>query len=133
MNTNTFTDKLEVSVTITNTGNTSGKEVVQLYLTAPQDKVDKPVIELKAFDKTKVLKPNSSQTVKFILNPKDLASFIDDDSAWVVEKGVYTIKIGTSSLQIKQTANFTVAQNIIAEKVHDVFKLDIPMNAVLKY
>ena len=75
----------EVSVTVKNTGASEGKEVVQLYVSAPDNKAaNKPVKELKAFAKTKSLKPGESETVTLNVKAADLASFDETASAWVV-------------------------------------------------
>ncbi len=127
-----FKDKIEVSVKVTNTGKVAGKEVVQLYISAPAKLVDKPSEELKAFAKTKELAPGKSQTLNFTIIASDLASFIDEQSAWIAEKGNYTVKIGASSLDIKLKKEFSLTSNITTEKVHNTFDLDVPMNDVLE-
>jgi len=121
----TFKDKLTVSVTVKNTGKTAGKEVVQLYLNAPSKFIDKPKEELKAFAKTKELKPGESQTLTFTLSPKDLASFLENKSAWIAEAGNYNVLVGASSLDIKQSASFSVANEITVEKVKKAFETDV--------
>lgn len=120
----TFSDKLTVSVTVKNTGKFAGKEVVQLYLSAPSKTIDKPKEELKAFGKTKELKPGESETLTLTLSPKDLASFLESKSAWVAEAGEYKVLVGASSLDIKKTASFKVAKEITVEKVTKSFALD---------
>lgn len=120
----TFSDKLTVSVTVKNTGKVAGKEVVQLYLSAPSKTIDKPKEELKAFGKTKELKPGESETLTLTLTPKDLASFLESKSAWVAEAGDYKVLVGASSLDIKKTASFKVAKEITVEKVTKSFALD---------
>jgi len=120
----TFSDKLTVSVTVKNTGKVAGKEVVQLYLNAPSKTIDKPKVELKAFGKTKELKPGESETLILNLSPKDLASFLESRSAWVAEAGDYKVLVGASSLDIKKTASFKVAKEITVEKVKKSFALD---------
>jgi len=120
----TFKDKLTVSVTVKNTGKVAGKEVVQLYLSAPSKSIDKPKEEIKAFAKTKELKPGESQTLSLTLSPKDLASFLENKSAWVAEAGTYKVLVGASSLDIKQKALFSVANEITVEKVKKAFELD---------
>jgi beta-glucosidase len=59
------------------------------------------------------------------LNPKDLASFITDKNAWIAEAGSYKVAIGTSSLDIKQTANFTLTKEIMTEKTNPTFTPDL--------
>ena len=120
----TFKNNLKVTVKITNTGKVSGKEIVELYLSAPQKLVDKPNAELKAFAKTKELKPGESQIVTMELKPEDLASFVTAQSSWIAEAGTYKISIGASSLDVKQSAEFQLNQNIIVKKVQPVFKAE---------
>lgn len=117
LSTATFDDSLLVSTTVTNTGNFNGKEVVQLYISAPAETMHKPRKELKGFVKTKKLKPGESQKVSFKLEAKDLASFDVGASAWSVEKGEYLIQIGKSSADIILTETFSVAAPLQVETV----------------
>lgn len=120
LNTKTMNKNIVASITITNTGKVAGKEIVQLYISAPKGKIDKPNEELKAFAKTNLLQPGQSQTIKFVLTPADLASFNTDQSSWVADAGTYVVKIGSSSEQIKQTADFTLPSSIVTEKCNKV-------------
>ncbi|WP_223255500.1 fibronectin type III-like domain-contianing protein [Flavobacterium sp. LM4] len=86
--------------------------------------MDKPKEELKAFAKTKELKPGESQTLTLRLAPKDLASFLENRSAWIAEAGKYKVLAVTSSLNIKQTTSFSVEKEITVEKVKKAFELD---------
>ncbi|MGO4819498.1 glycoside hydrolase family 3 N-terminal domain-containing protein [Flavobacterium sp. W22_SRS_FP1] len=124
LSSNTFTDKMEVTVTIKNTGTVAGKEVVQLYLSAPSKNIDKPSSELKAFGKTNLLQAGESQLIRLSLNPKDLASFIASKNAWIAEAGEYKVAIGTSSLDMKQTASFSLANELLVEKTNSSFAAD---------
>ena len=117
-----FSKKLSLSVEVTNVGEVAGKEVVQVYLSAPAKSMDKPALELKAFAKTELLSPKQSQTLSFTLTPESLASFDTARSAWVVEAGTYTLKVGNSAENILQTATFTVPKEIVVQKVADVLK-----------
>ena len=101
-----------------NAGQTAGKEVVQVYLSAPSEKLHKPREELVAFAKTQLLEPGQSQTLTFDLNARDLTSFDAASSAWLAEAGEYVIKAGASSREIKQTASFRLTEDIIAKKVN---------------
>ena len=120
----TFANKITATVTVKNTGKFAGKEVVELYLSAPSKNIDKPSSELKAFAKTKLLQPGESQTITLTLNPKNLASFVTAKNAWIAEAGTYKVAIGTSSLNIKQTAKFTLTKELIVEKTNAAFAAD---------
>ncbi len=113
----TFGEGLTASLVITNTGAVAGREVVQLYLSAPGQKTPKPALELRAFAKTKALKPGESETVSFSLAPRDLASFDEASSSWVAEAGTYTVRIGASSADIRRTATFTRKEEETIETV----------------
>jgi beta-glucosidase len=120
-----FAEKMTLSVTVKNNGKTAGKEVIQLYLSAPSKNIDKPSSELKAFAKTNLLQAGESQTLTLTLDPKDLASFITNKNAWIAEAGEYKVAIGTSSLDIKQLAKFSLAKELVVEKTHSSFAADI--------
>ncbi|WP_255562415.1 glycoside hydrolase family 3 N-terminal domain-containing protein [Pedobacter sp. D749] len=124
----TFNGKLNAFITVKNTGKVAGKEIVQLYLSAPHQNIDKPVEELKAFAKTRLLKPGQSETLPLTLSAKDLASFMESKSAWIAETGTYKVAIGSSSLNIKQTAEFSLPQELEVEKVHKAFALIAPIS-----
>jgi len=102
-------DSYTFNCTIKNTGNTAGKEVVELYVSAPGESMNKPAKELKAFAKTKLLQPGESQMIQLIVSKEDLASYNETNAQWVVESGNYTGKIGSSSRDIRQTVNFNVS------------------------
>lgn len=115
-----FSNDITVTVTVKNVGKTAGKEAVQLYLSAPQKEIEKPVQELKAFAKTKTLQPNESQQLSFTLNSRLLASYWSSINAWVADKGTYEVRIGASSNDIRQKANFELPETITVEQVHPV-------------
>ncbi len=112
-----FSKTLTVRVDVKNTGSVTGKEVVELYLSAPATKLDKPAEELKGFAKTKLLQPGESQTMTFTLTSRSLASFDTPSSTWVAEAGKYVVKIGASSEDIRQSASFTLARDLKVKKV----------------
>lgn len=119
-----FSNKISVTVTVKNSGKVAGKEVVQLYLSAPAKNTDKPSSELKAFAKTNLLQPGESQTITLALNAKDLASFVASKNAWIAEAGSYKVAVGTSSLNTKKTAEFKVAKELVVEKTNPAFAAD---------
>ena len=120
-------DAYEVTVTVKNTGKLEGKEVVELYISAPDNKAaNKPAKELKAFAKTKQLKPGESETLTLTVKAADLASFDEAASAWVVAEGEYQFLVAASAQDIKATltANAKAQQT----KANDVMKPQVQMN-----
>jgi beta-glucosidase len=122
-----MTDNLQVSVTVTNTGSAAGKEVVQLYISAPNHKLDKPAAELKAFAKTRLLQPGESQEITFTLRPADLVSFDTKTSSWIADAGNYTARIGTSQKTVL-SSTFKLAKDVVTEKVNKVLVPKEPIN-----
>ena len=120
-------DGFEVSVVVKNTGKFDGKEVVQLYVSAPDNKAaNKPAKELKAYAKTRLLKPGESQTLTLLVKTADLASFDESASAWVVAEGAYQFLVGVSSQDIKATLSADVKAQ--TQKTNDVMKPQAKMN-----
>ena len=120
-------DAYEVTVTVKNTGKLEGKEVVELYISAPDNKAaNKPAKELKAFAKTKQLKPGESETLTLTVKAADLASFDEAASAWAVAEGEYQFLVAASAQDIKATltANAKAQQT----KANDVMKPQVQMN-----
>ena len=120
-------DGYEISVTVKNSGEFEGKEVVELYISAPDNKAaNKPVKELKAYAKTSNLKPGQKETVKLFVKTADLASFDEGASAWVVSGGEYQFLVGASSQDIKATLKADVKGQ--QTEAHNVLKPQVQMN-----
>ena len=92
--------KITATVTVTNTGKVAGKEVVELYVKAPDGGLVKPERELKAFAKTKELAPGESQTLSMTVTPYDLASYNEETVAWETAAGTYSFQFGTDCERI---------------------------------
>ena len=101
-------EQIEVSVNVKNTGKVAGKEVVQVYVTAPKGSLEKPSKELKAFGKTRELQPGESQTVRMTLLRRDLASYDESQYAWIVDGGTYTFKNGANVSDIRASATLSI-------------------------
>ena len=99
--------KLTVTVDIRNTGSVRGGEVVQLYVGDNESTVERPVRELKAFDKV-FLDPGETATVRFELDRTALQYFDAAKHDWQVEPGVFTVYVGSSSRDLREKAEFTV-------------------------
>lgn len=94
-----------VNITVRNTGNMTGKETVQVYVSAPKNKqIEKPAKELKAFAKTRQLKPGEAQDLRIEIDIDDLASWNEGNHEWQTDSGTYTILLGASSSDIRGKA-----------------------------
>ena len=132
LNAATFKGKIIATIDIKNTGKVAGKEVAQVYVTAPSGRLEKPAIELRAFGKTNLLQPGQKQTLQFELNAKDIASFDTKATSWIAEAGNYSIKIGSSSEKILQTSSFLVPKVIMVEKCNKVLVPKVTINELKK-
>ena len=118
-----------VSIDVKNVGKFAGKEVVQLYVSTPNRfQMNKPEKELKAFTKTKELRPGETVTATLKLNTTDLASYDEASSSWVVDAGNYKFLIGTSSKDIKAVLDVDVVS--VVEKTNDILKPQETVNTI---
>ena len=100
-------ESVTVSVTVTNVGGVAGKEIAQVYVSAPKNKqMEKPLKELKAFAKTRLLQPGEQETLRMVIPKKDLASWNENLHQWQTDAGTYTIQVGASSADIRGKATF---------------------------
>jgi beta-glucosidase len=123
-----FRKNISVSVDIKNTGKIAGKEVVELYLSAPAGKLDKPERELKGFIKTRLLQPGENQNIVFNIDANALASFDTESSSWIAEQGKYILNIGASSKDSKLTSTFTVGKTTVVKKEYKAMAPSVKIN-----
>ncbi len=116
----------EATITVKNTGKVAGKEIVQIYVSAPDGGLIKPSEELKAFGKTKLLQPGESQTLTFSADAYTLASFNEEASEWQTAAGKYTVKFAASATDVRATATFSAKK--AAWKVENLLAPDQPLN-----
>ena len=96
-------EDIVAEVTVTNNGSVAGKEIVQVYVSAPKSKqIEKPVKELKAFAKTRLLKPGESEKLRMVIKRHQLGSWSEAQHGWQVDGGTYTFSFAASSTDIKQ-------------------------------
>ena len=100
-------DQLEVSLTLTNTGKRAGKEVVQLYVVDTESTLQRPVKELKAFDKIE-LEPGESKQVSFVLSVRDFSYYSKQYDRWLAESGEFEILVGSSSRDMRLNGSLTL-------------------------
>ena len=101
------------SVTVTNSGKVPGKEVVELYVSASESSMEKPVRELKGFAKTRILSPGESEVISISFKAEDLASFSEERNAWVTDKGIYKVQFAASADDIRQQADLKLKKEIV--------------------
>ena len=112
---------LLVEAYVKNTGSQyAGREVVQVYVSAPKGELEKPYQELKGFQKTRLLKPGETQTVQIEIELKSLASYNEGKAAWVLETGDYLIRVGNSSRNTSVAAMVQVKEEIICEQCRNL-------------
>ena len=108
---------VKVSVEVKNTGKMPGKEVVQVYVSAPGKDMEKPERELRGFDKTGSLQPGESQMVTIDIPYRDLASFNEAESQWQVEPGEYQVMVAKNAADTKPLTVVITEQAGIVEQV----------------
>ena len=108
-----------VTVSVTNTGRYAGKEVVQLYVSPPQGRLDKPYQSLAAFGKTGTLQPGESQELTLSFDLRDLSSYDEQGASWVLEQGDYILRLGTSSVDTEAVAVLRLDAEVAVRKVRN--------------
>ena len=113
-------ENVKVSTLVTNTGNYSGKEVVQLYVSIPSGKLDEPYQVLSGFKKTKLLRPTEKETVEIIFSMRDIAPYDEESAAYILEKGDYILRIGASSRDNKPCGIVRIDETITVLSVKNI-------------
>lgn len=113
-------DKVTGSVNVKNTGSTPGREVVQIYCSAPQGKLGKPARVLCGFDKTRTLQPGESQTLSFEIPLESVASYDDSGvtghkSAWILEQGGYVFYAGADVRSASEAYSLTLPETVVRQ------------------
>ena len=101
-------DTINVTLTVQNSGDQAGKEVVQIYVSKANSGIDRPNQELKAFAKTRNLEPGEAEEIMISIPVSELSYWDEDNSGWALEKGLYSIKSGSSSRDIRLTGDIDI-------------------------
>lgn len=112
--------KVSVTATVTNTGSVAGKEVVQVYYSAPAGKLDKPYQELAGFAKTGELAPGESQDVTVTFDTESIASYCTKCASYVMEAGTYYVRVGNSSRNTHIAGAVELDESKAIEKVKNI-------------
>ena len=111
-------ETLTAQVTVTNTGACAGREVVQLYVSAPETELEMPAQELKGYAKTAELAPGAAETLTIAVPLRRLCSYHEGKEAWILSAGDYRVRLGTSSRSTAPLCVLRVAQTQLAERVY---------------
>ena len=109
-------DAVSVTVRVTNTGKVAGKEVAQLYVSAPESGLDKPALELKAFQKTKLLAPGEAEEFVLTVKTAELASYDEKRAAYVLAAGDYKVRVGNCVRSLQTACTYTCpAERVVCQ------------------
>jgi beta-glucosidase len=108
-------DKLRIIVNVTNIGKYPGKEVIQVYMSYPEDRLEQPYQKLIMYSKTKLLEPGESELLSLEIKVENLASYDEELSAWILEKGDYIIRVGDSSRNTHIAVKLYLPETVIVE------------------
>lgn len=121
-------DTLVLGVTVENTGAFAGREVVQVYVSAPVSEMDMPEQELKGFQKTMLLAPGEKEDIKIRIPLRNLASYSENAGGYILSKGDYGVRIGTSSRDTKPVCKIRLEQTALTEQV----LVELPLTETLE-
>lgn len=111
---------VRITVSVKNTGNCSGKEVVQLYYSAPNKQLDHPYQELAAYTKTKELEPGEMQELIICFDTVLMSSYDTKSASYILEKGNYYIRVGNNSADTKICAKIVIDETAVVRKVKNL-------------
>ncbi|WP_199287921.1 beta-glucosidase [Robertkochia solimangrovi] len=120
---------IKVKLRVTNTGKLSGKEVVQLYVSPPQNGIHKAKRELKAYTKTSSLEPGSSEIIELLVPTEDLGYYDSDVNAWLLQGGSYTFEIGKNAHEILDSTKVDLSATTL-QKTNDLLAPQIMINTL---
>lgn len=124
-------DKVKVTLRVKNTGTVyAGKEVVQVYYSAPDGRLDKPYQELAAYKKTSLLAPGEEEVIEIEYDVRDMAAYSGEDAAWILEKGDYIIRVGNSAADTVVAGVLTLDTEIKTQIGKNLFPLDIALEEI---
>jgi len=117
---------IKVWVKVTNTGlEFAGKQVIQIYFSAPEGKIDRPYQELAGYAKTDIIYPGDSMNLEVSFPIENFCCYDDDIPAKVIPAGDYIIRVGTSSRETRIEAVLTVPETVVKEKFTRVLEDDV--------
>lgn len=118
-------DKIALRVTVKNTGKAyAGSEVVQVYASAPQGRLEKPYQVLVAYAKTKELAPGEEESLTITYEAERMASYDTETASWVLEAGAYYLRVGSHSRNTKVVAAISLEKEAATQRLQNFFEKD---------
>lgn len=117
-------DGIEITARVKNTGDRAGKEVVQIYLSlwgqvnkdGQTSTIERPYQELKGFEKTSLLAPGRTETLRILIPWRELAVYDENQAAWVIDEGAYVLWMGNSSRNTSPAGTICADERILVEQ-----------------
>lgn len=113
-------EKITVCTTVANTGTAPGKEVVQVYVSVPPKELDQPYQRLAGYAKTGELRPGDTEKLMIQIPTASLASYHEENAAYVLEQGIYFIRVGNSSRNTKIEGAFSLNADVLVEREKNI-------------
>lgn len=125
-------NKVDVEVEVQNIGRYAGKDVVQLYVSAPVNAggIEHPYQELKGFAKTAVVQPGEKAKVTVSVALESLASYNEKSASWVIGAGDYVVRVGKNSRDTVAAVNLSFEKDVVTEKCKNILPLDCEMQEI---
>ena len=123
---------LTARVSVTNTGDVTGREIVQLYVSKPETLQEQAALELAAFGKTKPLAPGASETLTLTVPVEALMTYDTQNSRWVMDAGTYTLSVGASSADLKESSTVTLSEVVTVADVENRCVPDTALDHITK-
>ena len=111
--------KISVTAEVKNTGRTGGREVVQVYVSVPGGRLDQPYQALAAFCKTEPVEPGACTELSLSFDLRDLASYDEESSCYILEAGKYVVRVGDSSVNAKPVAVIDLGRTVVVKRVRN--------------
>lgn len=128
----TSSDKVSLHLEVLNTGSVPGKEVAEVYYSAPDGKLERPYQELAAFAKTKLLMPNERQELYIEFPIKQMAAYHEQQAAWILEPGYYYLRVGNSSRNTVIAGALKLDKELKTEELKNLVPLDCELKELTK-
>jgi beta-glucosidase len=124
-------DFVEIDIHVMNIGKKAGRDVVQVYVTAPNGRLPKPYQELRAYTKTSLINPGQSERIKLIFKTESMASYDESQAAYVMEQGNYNVRLGRHSRDTDIIQIINLDRETIVRQLRNLLKPDRAINLLI--